>query len=217
MDWTAQVDAYCERLGPGYWAEPLNAATNAAFLIAALVMWRRTAGQGAARLLCAVLFVIGIGSFLFHTEATVWASVADTTPIGVFILVYTWAANRYFWGLPPLISILGAAIVVPWMVLLTPLFAGLPWFSASAIYWPVPLLIGLYALALSARAPATAGGLGLGVAILVASLVARSLDGALCGVIPFGTHWLWHLLNALMLGWMIEVLRRHLAGGGGRG
>jgi hypothetical protein len=24
-----------------------------------------------------------------------------------------------------------------------------------------------------------------------------------------GTHFLWHILNALMLGWMIEVYRRH--------
>jgi hypothetical protein len=25
------IDAYCERLGPGLWAEPLNALTNLAF------------------------------------------------------------------------------------------------------------------------------------------------------------------------------------------
>lgn len=25
------IDIYCERLGPGLWAEPLNALTNAAF------------------------------------------------------------------------------------------------------------------------------------------------------------------------------------------
>jgi hypothetical protein len=33
--------------------------------------------------------------------------------------------------------------------------------------------------------------------------------------VPVGTHFLWHLLNALMLGWMIEVLgRASLAGRG---
>jgi hypothetical protein len=25
-----------------------------------------------------------------------------------------------------------------------------------------------------------------------------------------GTHFLWHILNGLMLGWMIEVYRRHM-------
>ncbi|SDT92452.1 hypothetical protein SAMN05428979_0445 [Stappia sp. ES.058] len=34
MDWTASVDAYCERVGTAFWAEPVNALTNAAFLVA---------------------------------------------------------------------------------------------------------------------------------------------------------------------------------------
>ena len=37
MAWTDPIDAYCERLGPGFWAEPLNAWTNLAFLLAALL------------------------------------------------------------------------------------------------------------------------------------------------------------------------------------
>ncbi len=27
-DWTAPVDDYCERLGVGFWAEPLNASST---------------------------------------------------------------------------------------------------------------------------------------------------------------------------------------------
>ena len=34
MDWSAPVSQYCERADASFWAEPLNAATNAAFLIA---------------------------------------------------------------------------------------------------------------------------------------------------------------------------------------
>jgi hypothetical protein len=55
----------------------------------------------------------------------------------------------------------------------------------------------------------TGRGLIFGAALLTLSLTARSLDMALCDSIPVGTHFLWHLLNALMLGWMIEVWRRH--------
>ncbi len=36
----AAVDGYCERLGPGLRAEPLNAATIPALLFAALIMAR---------------------------------------------------------------------------------------------------------------------------------------------------------------------------------
>jgi hypothetical protein len=74
------------------------------------------------------------------------------------------------------------------------------------------VLILLYALLLRRRAPATARGLVLGAALLVLSLTFRTLDGPLCGVLPVGTHFLWHILNAGMLGWMIEVWLRHRGG-----
>lgn len=75
MDWTAQIDAYCERVGFGFWAEPINALTNIAFLASGFVIWRKAQGRGLplAEAMAIVLFAIGIGSFLFHTFATRWA------------------------------------------------------------------------------------------------------------------------------------------------
>lgn len=210
MDWTAQVDAYCERTDLAFWSEPVNAVTNAAFLLAAWVMWRRTRGEGlpVATLLVALLAAIGVGSFLFHTTATRWAALADTAPIGLFILVYLYAANRHFWGWPVWAALVGTLAFVPYAVATVPVFRALPFFGISAVYWPVPLLILIYAALLRRRAPYTARGLAIGAAILVVSLVARSLDEPLCAAIPVGTHLWWHILNAVMLGWMIEVLRR---------
>lgn len=220
MDWTRTIDAYCERTDASYWSEPVNAATNAAFLIAALVMWRRVRGQGMplAGLLVAILALIGIGSFLFHTHATAWAAVADVVPILLFILVYILAANLHFWQMPFWLAALGAAAFVPYAMVLGHAFRALPFFEISAAYWPVPVLIAAVAAGLARRAPATARGLWIGAAILVVSLTFRSLDGALCAAFPLGTHFLWHLLNAVMLGWMIEVYRRHRLAerGGGR-
>jgi hypothetical protein len=210
MRWAEVVDGYCERLGPGFWAEPLNAVTNAAFLIAALLFWRRTAGVPVARGLAVILCVIGVGSFLFHTFATRWAGLADIVPIAVFILTYVWAANRHFLGWPWWGAALGAAAFVPYAMVVTPVFAALPFFGISSFYWSVPLLIGVYALLLRHRLPQVAAGLGQGAAILCASLVARSLDEPLCSALPLGTHFLWHVLNALMLAHMILVLVRHL-------
>ena len=42
------------------------------------------------------------------------------------------------------------------------------------------------------------------------SIALRSLDEMLCPIYPTGTHYLWHLLNGALLGWMIEVYRRHM-------
>lgn len=211
MDWTAQVDAYCERMDPGFWAEPVNAITNLAFLLAALVMWPRVRGMG--RVLCAILFAIGVGSFLFHTFATQWAGAADVAPIVLFVLTYVFAANRDFWGLPFWPALGLTALFLPYAALTIPLFDGLGWLGSSAAYAPVPLLILIYAVLLRRRAPATARGLAIGGALLVLSLTARTVDLPMCETLPLGTHFLWHVLNGIMLGWMIEVWRRHgLAG-----
>ncbi len=76
----------------------------------------------------------------------------------------------------------------------------------------MPLLILIYAALVRARAPDTARGLALGAGILIVSLTFRTLDRPLCDALPLGTHFLWHIVNATMLGWMIEVYRRHMAG-----
>ena len=82
--------------------------------------------------------------------------------------------------------------------------------GVSAGYLPVPLLIFLYAALLWPRAPATARGMAAGAGLLLVSLFFRSIDMAVCDSFPLGTHFLWHILNAVMLGWMIEVYRRHM-------
>ncbi|WP_149774638.1 ceramidase domain-containing protein [Ruegeria intermedia] len=210
MDWMREIDGYCERLSPAYWAEPVNAVTNAAFLLAAWVMWRRVRGQGLplANLLVAILAVIGIGSYLFHTHARVWAALADTTPILLFILVYIFAVNRDIWRLSTPKAAVLTALFIPYAALTIPLFQLVPGLGGSAAYAPVPLLILIHAYLLRARRPQEARGLAIGAAILIASIAFRALDAPLCARVPMGTHFMWHLLNATMLGWMIEVYRR---------
>ena len=217
MDWTRAIDGYCERTDPGYWSEPVNAVTNAAFLIAAAIMWRRTAGLPLARALCAVLALIGIGSYLFHTHAQTWAALADVLPIVALILLYVFAATRDFLGVGTGWSLGVSVLFLPSAAILGAAFAMLPFFRVSAPYWPVPVLIFGYAAILRSRAPGTARGLAIGAGILVVSLVFRSIDATVCAAVPLGTHFLWHILNGVMLGWMIEVYRRHMLAGAGAG
>ncbi|GKY88368.1 ceramidase domain-containing protein [Sinisalibacter aestuarii] len=209
--WTTAVDGYCERLDPGFWAEPVNAATNAAFLIAAAIMaWRlRGAHLPLANILTAILALIGIGSFLFHTFAERWAGLADTLPILLFILAYIYAATRDYLGARPFWAAAAVLGFFPYAAATVPLFALVPGLGSSAGYAPVPVLIAAYAVILRHRAPATARGLAIGAGLLVLSLTFRTLDEPLCAALPLGTHFLWHILNAVMLGWMIEVYRRH--------
>ena len=74
MDPAPYIDIYCERTTGAFWAEPINALTNLAFIIAALVVWpaawRRPERSLLELTVIALVGVIGVGSFLFHTLAT---------------------------------------------------------------------------------------------------------------------------------------------------
>src|SRR5882672_6544827 len=95
MVWSEYVFQYCERGHTTlFWAEPFNALSNAAFLIAgcaALAHLRDSppaAPRIVSRLLIALLFVIATGSFFFHTLATRLAELGDQVPIMIFVLSY---------------------------------------------------------------------------------------------------------------------------------
>jgi hypothetical protein len=89
----APVDLYCERLSTAFWAEPVNALSNLAFLLAAYFLWRLPLPQGRStvamsRILMLMVAVIGVGSFLFHTVAQRWALFADVIPISVYQVLF---------------------------------------------------------------------------------------------------------------------------------
>jgi hypothetical protein len=209
MDWFEQVDGYCERTDFSYWSEPINAATNLAFIIAALVLWRRSTGVPMARVLSVILFATGLGSFLFHTHATLWASVADVVPIGIFILTYLFVVNRDMVPMGGWLAAFATALFIPFAAVLVPVLNQIPFIAISNFYWTVPILLALYAV-LMRRKPGIAQGFLIGAALLCLSITIRSLDEILCDVIPVGTHFVWHLLNGVMLGWMIHVYTRHM-------
>ena len=114
------IDAYCERTSAAYWAEPVNAVTNLAFLLAAWVMWRRTAGLPLGRALSAVLAVIGVGSWLFHTHANGLTALLDVTPILGFILIYIFAATRDLLGLGGWRPWVAVLVFLPYAALMVP-------------------------------------------------------------------------------------------------
>ncbi|MEM6636352.1 MAG: ceramidase domain-containing protein [Pseudomonadota bacterium] len=219
MDWTTTIDGYCERLDTGFWAEPINAMTNIAFLLAALIMaWRtRQLQSPLCTALVVVLAAIGVGSFLFHTFATVWSAVTDVVPIVSFVMIYVFLANRHYLGLSLRWALLGTAAFVPYVAITVSIFQQLPFFNISSGYWPLPFLIAGYAVFLRKRLPSVALGLFLGSALLCISLFFRTIDLPLCSAFPTGTHLVWHVLNAIMLGWMIETYRRHVLATGTAG
>jgi hypothetical protein len=194
------INLYCERVGPGLLAEPINALSNLAFFIAAWAAWSlaRRSSVVTAELgwLLALTLAIGTGSTLFHTFSTGWARVLDEVPILLFQLWFVWIYARRVMTQPRTIA-----------ALLIAAYLGAAFFSrqfphllnGSLIYAPALILLsglGLYHF-LQGKPErwlllATAG-------VFVVSVTCRSVDKAVCDIIPIGTHFLWHVLNGVVL------------------
>lgn len=209
------VDIYCERGSAALDAEPVNALSNVAFLIAAWVAWRlysnhpNPAAKGLIASLILATAVVGMGSFLFHTVATRWAEWGDVIPILAFILLYLWLVLTRFFGWPSWLTLLALSFFLGVTLYLE---AGVP----SAILWGgalyLPTLFTLVAasIALGRRQPA-AGRAMLAVAgVFILSFMARTLDVPMCNAFPLGTHFLWHLLNALLLYLLVRLAILHV-------
>ncbi|MEP2706869.1 MAG: ceramidase domain-containing protein [Roseibium sp.] len=209
-----QVNNYCERLSPEFWSEPLNAVTNVAFIVAAVaafVLWRRKTPDDMATLfLIAVVLLTGVGSFLFHTFATKWASMADVIPIAIFIHVYLLFALRRFLDVHWVVSV---CIVIGFFVL-SPMVGEVwaPVIGSSAAYLPALLAL-LVVGAMFYQRDKRLGGQVLAIGgLFTLSLVFRMLDEPLCAQWAFGTHFLWHILNSIVLFALLRVLISHRAG-----
>ncbi len=231
MDWT-KVFSYCERGGdPGFWAEPLNAISNGAFIIAGLIAaWQlaRAPRKDWALfewLLIVIVICIGTGSFMFHTYATVWAIPFDTIPISLFMLGYLGYALRRFAGTPWIIVI--AALVGFYFSVkyaqgiqcsneLLPMTrgAGKRCFNGTVGYAPAFLaLVAVGALLLVQRHPA-AKYIFAGAAIFLLAMTFRTIDFEVCrwavrGGRGVGSHFLWHTFNGLLLYVLLLGAIRH--------
>ena len=216
--WSAPIDLYCERVGAGLWAEPLNAWSNLAFPAAAAWAWSTARARdlmtGPVALLIALAALIGAGSWLFHVFANGWSELADVIPIWSFVALYVLTSVHMLAGVPPgrllRIGVIVAAVVVI-VTLATSSGAGTEGpgaLNGSVQYAPALLaLIVLSALTLRSGHPIRWWALGATLAFL-GSLTFRTLDLALCPVLPMGPHFLWHLLNGLMVGLLLQGLIR---------
>jgi hypothetical protein len=208
------VDAYCERTSDALAAEPLNALTNIGMLVAAWAaaqLQRRHPNRDAAGLIAAMIVAIiagGIGAFLFHTTATVWAVILDMLPFLVFMLLVLWLTLTRFFAWPPLAAALGLVAFIAVMLgggTLVP--RGL--LPEGAYYLrPLAVLVAVAMILAIRRSPAALSYLAAAV-VFAAAFASRALDGPLCDAVPVGTHFLWHLFAALLAYILIRAAILH--------
>ncbi len=180
-----------------FMAEPVNTVTNIAILFAAYfafqAMQKKETYPIDGVLMVFLLFATGLGSFWWHSTRDTLALTFDVLPglLFLFLFSYLWIRKLFgmVWGLAAMGSlvgitwILGFAIQYFEMPFLFPIFGGvtvLGIFFAYLTYKKGGTTLGRYAFGL------------IGIAFVAA--VMRTLDLSVCEIIPFGTHFVWHLL-----------------------
>ena len=215
----ASLDIYCERTDASFWSEPVNALTNLLIVVAgvfglAQVRSRKTGVY--AEILCWWVVVIGLGSLLFHTTALELTKWADIIPIVTFTFAMAIFCLRRFSSLS-------------WQR--TSAYFVLYFASISVVTWFVPSWLSEASNGTTAYLPALAGFAFFGVVALVrgspagwyciacavilfAGFVFRAIDQDVCEAFPLGTHFLWHVLIALMLGVILFAVAKYGASRG---
>ena len=193
------MDVYCERVGPGLLAEPLNAVSNISFLLAAWAAWVLATRTGAlsagVRVLIAIAALVGIGSFLWHTYPTMLTLILDIVPILFFIMWFIWLYTRNVIRMRSLFAVASVAAFLLATFLAFP-FAGV--LHGALVYAPglvVTLVLGVFHATERTTARFT---LLAATGVYLAALFFRTIDNEVCSVLPIGTHFLWHLLIGLV-------------------
>jgi hypothetical protein len=175
--------ADCERILGGFWGQPVNSTTSLAFVVAAVVVARRTNRYPVAFALAGV----GFGSLVFHGPMPVWGDWAHDVTLGWLLVVVALTSldrTRFAW---PALGLLAVAIALlpagsdPLAVTGT-VFAGGAVLTRRDWRRSVPPLVLLGAAAIFGRLCATNGPL-------------CNPDSLLQG------HGLWHIAAAAAVAW----------------
>jgi len=225
MTFGEHVFLYCERgTNTALWAEPINTISNAGFFLAALMAWQlllwrpREERSADHYLLVALGFLIGFGSLAFHIYADEGTALADVVPIVLFMLVYLGFALNRFLSVPPgwtVLLAIGFALLVGAAMHVQCWDGGIgfagpaiadakPCLNGSVGYLPALAALIVIGMVLVERHHRAGPYVVWAAAIFAISIVFRTVDLSFCNQVVIdgrsvGTHFIWHLLNALVL------------------
>jgi hypothetical protein len=203
---------YCEMLtaSDGWLFEPINTWTNLAPIAAGLLaLWwlsRQRAAGAVPWVLALLLLATGVGSFVWHGFHERLALRVETLSGLLFFACYLfwWGWRLWGWlvGFAACLAFLGLA--VGQLFVLRPSGGGELGLRVIAVTVPCGALLLWVTARRFGRAIFRVGAASLALGAAAASF--RSLDLPACELVPFGTHFLWHILLALAAYTAIRVV-----------
>jgi len=206
----------CERQAVGMMAEPLNVLSSLAFMVVAVWIYRFYHRHEdlerrwiwdihALTFLC---FIIGINSVIFHAFPTPTTELMDTLAIVMFIVIYFWSVLfrigrcNFFQAAVCFIAFVGGSHI---------LVHQFPRALNDSIgYLSSMMALIVIALHLHLRARPSSQHFMLAAIVGVCSLFCRAIDKEICPQFEFGSHFLWHTLNATLLYILLKQIVRNV-------
>ena len=199
-----------------WFAEPLNVLSSFFFMGVAVWIYRYYHRHEdlerkwiwdihALTFLC---FIVGFNSAVFHTFPTPVTELLDTLSIVMFIVIYFWSVLfrigrcNFFQALICFVAFVGFSHI---------LVAQFPNALNDSIgYLSSMIALIMIAVYLHLKARPSSQHFMLAAIIGVCSLFCRAIDRAVCPMMPFGSHFLWHTLNATLLFILLKQIVRNV-------
>ncbi len=219
----------CERTALGALAEPLNVLSSFAFMFVAVSIYKQYHKhedlQGKwlwdIHALTFITFIIGFNSVVFHAfpapiplgnlfgSPVYWRTeMADTLTIVLFIILYFWCMLfrigrcTIFQALICFVAFVGFSHM---------LVAQFPHTLNDSIgYLSSMIALIVIAVHLHLKARPSSQHFMLASIVGVCSLFCRAIDREVCPMLPTGTHFVWHILNATLLYILLKQLIRNV-------
>src|SRR5688572_5085281 len=194
-----QFDEYCERVWFSLLAEPINALSNLAFIVAAWTGWMLAKRTGTltsgVKMLIALAIATAVGSMLWHTFANTLSLYLDVIPIVLFITGFLWLYVRDVMGKGVGFAALSLGALFLSAVLVQPIgdaVHGAPSYLPGLL---VVLILGVYH---AIQQKPSRFALLAAAGSYFAALFFRTIDNELCHYMTIGTHFIWHMFIALV-------------------
>ena len=200
------LNTYCESGVGLFYTQPVNTISSIALLISAYFIYRfiktNHINNRIIKIIPFILAAVGIGSILWHSTPNLLTNFADNIPIYALVLVL------FFFLLDKLLNkrklvwkIFLAFILIEALFV----FYVLPSFNGFLPYLII-LVFGVFVFSgLVKKYKILTPHLVTIIALFATALFFRSLDLTVCSVFPTGTHFTWHILNALLVYLLIRV------------
>ena len=200
------VSYYCERVSVGFFGEPLNAITNIFFMLSAILILKFYRDY----ISFFSISFIGISSFAFHTYPSSITGLLDVIAIVTFMLIFIIKMYRQILRF----KFLNSTLIAIFFVVVC-YFSGINFQNSilgiSSYYLPIILHLLFLIIYFNKKKVAFKNlkYLYFSTLLFSGSLTLRIVDNKICSIFPLGTHFIWHIFNAIFLFYLIKFLHSY--------